>query len=94
MPTIEEVRAQEVWNNRAVCNVASGVMGVMVLVFSAAEYVVEKARAKLDTTNIIIIGCVTGGTMPAKGVSKAACVGCVGFAAFSILIEKFLDRHT
>jgi hypothetical protein len=27
MPTIEEVRAQEVWNNCAVRSVASGVMG-------------------------------------------------------------------
>jgi import inner membrane translocase subunit TIM22 len=27
MPTIEEVRAQDVWNNCAVRSVASGVMG-------------------------------------------------------------------
>ncbi|XLR19313.1 hypothetical protein HN51_065997 [Arachis hypogaea] len=24
---------------------------------------------------------------------KAACAGCAGFAAFSVVIEKFLDRH-
>ncbi|CAK7330457.1 unnamed protein product [Dovyalis caffra] len=133
MPTIEEVRAQEVWNNCAVRSVASGVMGgglgllmglflgaldnpimqdemtgkqqfiynakqmgrrswsscktfaVMGLVFSAAECVVEKARAKHDTTNTVVAGCVTGGTMSAKGGPKAACVGCAGFAAFSTL---------
>ena len=28
MPTIEEIRAQEVWNNCAVKSVASGVMGL------------------------------------------------------------------
>lgn len=27
------------------------------------------------------------------GGPKAACAGCAGFAAFSVLIEKFLDRH-
>lgn len=142
MPTMEEMRAQEVWNNCAVRSVASGVMGgglglmmgmflgaldnpimqkemtgrqqfmytmrqmgqrswssakafaVMGLIFSAAECVVEKARAKHDTTNTVVAGCVTGGTMSAKGGPKAACAGCAGFAAFSVLIEKFLDRHT
>ncbi|KAL9371256.1 hypothetical protein Peur_036396 [Populus x canadensis] len=115
MPTIEEVRAQEVWNNCAVRSVASGVMGgglglfmglflgaldnpimqdemtgrqqfiytakqmgrrswssckafaIMGLVFSAAECVAEKARAKHDTTNTVVAGCVTGGAMSAKG---------------------------
>lgn len=27
------------------------------------------------------------------GGPKAACIGCAGFAAFSVVIEKFLDRH-
>ncbi|EOA38615.1 hypothetical protein CARUB_v10010466mg [Capsella rubella] len=142
MPTIEEIRAQEVWNNCAVRAVTSGVMGgglglmmglflgaldnpitndtmtarqqfvftakqmgqrswnscktfaVMGLVFSAAECIVEKARAKHDTTNTAIAGCVTGGSMSARGGPKAACIGCAGFATFSVLIEKFFDRHT
>ncbi|KAG8657903.1 mitochondrial import inner membrane translocase subunit TIM22-4 [Manihot esculenta] len=142
MPTMEEIRAQEVWNNCAVRSVASGVMGgglglfmglflgaldnplmqeemtgrqqfiytakqmgrrswssckafaVMGLIFSAAECIVEKARAKHDVTNTVVAGCVTGGSMSARGGPKAACVGCAGFAAFSVLIEKFLDRHT
>ncbi|KAK8521404.1 hypothetical protein V6N13_077510 [Hibiscus sabdariffa] len=142
MPSMEEIRAQEVWNNCAVRSVASGVMGgglgfmmgmflgaldnpmmqeqmsgrqqliynlkqmgtrswssaktfaVMGVVFSAVECVVEKARAKHDTTNTVVAGCVTGGTMSAKAGPKAACVGCVGFAAFSVAIEKFFDRHT
>ncbi|XP_010537506.1 PREDICTED: mitochondrial import inner membrane translocase subunit TIM22-4 [Tarenaya hassleriana] len=142
MPTMEEIRAQEVWNNCAVRSVASGVMGgglglmmglflgaldnpimqeemtarqqfiyqarqmgqrswssaktfaVMGLIFSAAECVVEKARAKHDTTNTVVAGCVTGGAMSAKGGPKAACVGCAGFAAFSVVIEKFFDSHS
>ncbi|KAJ9557757.1 hypothetical protein OSB04_012371 [Centaurea solstitialis] len=66
---------------------------VMGFIFSAAECVVEKARAKHDMTNTVAAGCVTGGAISAKGCPKAACVGCAGFAAFSVVIEKFLDRH-
>ncbi|CAH8357345.1 unnamed protein product [Eruca vesicaria subsp. sativa] len=142
MPTVEEMRAQEVWNNCAVKSVASGVMGgglglmmglflgaldnpimhdtmtgrqqfvytakqmgqrswsscktfaVMGLVYSAAECIVEKARAKHDIVNTAVAGCVTGGIMSARGGPKAACIGCAGFATFSVLIEKFFDRHT
>ncbi|KAG6607337.1 mitochondrial import inner membrane translocase subunit TIM22-4 [Cucurbita pepo subsp. pepo] len=142
MPTVEEIRGQDIWNNCAVRSVVSGVMGgglglfmglflgaldnplmqdemtarqqfvytakqmgrrswgsakafaVMGFVFSAAECVVEKARAKHDITNTVVAGCVTGGSISAKGGPKAACAGCAGFAAFSVVIEKFLDRHT
>ncbi|EEF44022.1 protein with unknown function [Ricinus communis] len=114
MPSMEEIRAQEVWDNCAVRSVASGVLGgglglfmglllgsldnplmqdqmtgreqfiytakqmgrrswsscktfaVMGLVFSAAECIVEKARAKHDITNTVVAGCVTGGSMSAK----------------------------
>lgn len=66
---------------------------VMGFIFSAAECVIEKARAKHDITNTVVAGCVTGGTISARGGPKAACAGCAGFAAFSVLIEKFLDRH-
>ncbi|XP_054811681.1 mitochondrial import inner membrane translocase subunit TIM22-4-like [Prosopis cineraria] len=141
LPTVEEIRGQDIWNNCAMRSVVSGVMGgglgllmglfigsldthvmqeemsgrqqliyqakqmgrrswssakafaVMGLIFSAAECVVEKARAKHDTTNTVVAGCVTGGAISAKGGPKAACAGCAGFAAFSVLIEKFLEGH-
>ncbi|OAY65686.1 mitochondrial import inner membrane translocase subunit TIM22-4 [Ananas comosus] len=141
LPTVEEMRGQDIWNNCAVRSVVSGIMGgglglfmgllfgaldnplmqeqmtarqqfiytakqmgrrswssaktfaFMGLIFSAAECVVEKARAKHDTTNTVVAGCVTGGALSAKGGPKAACAGCAGFAAFSVVIEKFLDRH-
>eukprot|EP01018_Ginkgo_biloba_P000019 Gb_07983 [translate_table: standard] len=141
LPTFEEIRGQDIWNNCAVRSVVSGVLGgglgilmglflgaldnplmteqmtakqqfiytakqmgsrsfssakafaVMGLIFSGAECVVEKARAKHDTTNTMVAGCVTGGAISARGGPKAACVGCAGFATFSVLIEKFLDRH-
>ncbi|KAK2394022.1 mitochondrial import inner membrane translocase subunit TIM22-4 [Trifolium repens] len=133
LPTAEEIRGQDIWNNCAVKSVASGVMGgglgifmglflgaldnplmqeemsgkqqlifqakqmgrrswssckafaVMGFVFSAAECVVEKARAKHDIGNTFIAGCATGGTISAKGGPKAACMGCAGFAAFSVV---------
>ncbi|CAN6223486.1 unnamed protein product [Urochloa humidicola] len=142
MPTVEEIRGQDIWNNCAVCSVVSGVMGgglgvlmglffgaldnpimqeemtarqqivytakqmgrrsmsnaktfaVMGLIFSAAECVIEKARAKHDTTNTAVADCVTGGALAVKGGPKATCIGCAGFAAFSVAIEKFFDRHT
>ncbi|CAL9039050.1 mitochondrial import inner membrane translocase subunit TIM22-4 [Musa acuminata AAA Group] len=142
LPTPEEIRGQDIWNNCAVRSVVSGVMGgglglfmglflgaldnpimqdemttkqqfiytakqmgrrsyssakafaVMGFVFSAAECVIEKARAKHDTTNTVVAGCVTGGAISARGGPKAACVGCAGFAAFSVAIEKFFDRHS
>lgn len=141
LPTIEEIRGQDIWNNCAVRSVASGVMGgglgvfmglflgafdtplvqdsmstkqqlifqakqmgrrswssckafaVMGLVFSAAECVVEKARAKHDITNTVVAGCATGGAISAKGGPKAACFGCAGFATFSVVIEKFLESR-
>ncbi|KAK9102208.1 hypothetical protein Sjap_019462 [Stephania japonica] len=141
LPTVEEIKGQDIWNNCAVRSVVSGVMGgglglfmglflgaldnplmqeemsakqqfiytakqmgrrsfssaktfaVMGVIFSAAECVAEKARAKHDTTNTVVAGCVTGGALSAKGGPKAACMGCAGFATFSVLIEKFLDRH-
>ncbi|GAB2218520.1 hypothetical protein Droror1_Dr00001747 [Drosera rotundifolia] len=141
LPTPEEIRGQDIWNNCAVRSVVSGVMGgglglfmgmflgsldtpimeedmklrqqliyqakqmgrrswssckafaVMGLIFSATECVVEKARAKHDTTNTVVAGCVTGGALSAKGGLQAACAGCAGFAAFSVLIEKILERY-
>ncbi|WVZ02405.1 hypothetical protein V8G54_023211 [Vigna mungo] len=118
LPTVEEIRGQDIWNNCAVRSVVSGVMGgglgifmglflgaldnplmqeemtgrqqliyqakqmgrrswssakafaVMGFVFSAAECVVEKARAKHDITNTVVAGCATGGAISAKGLHR------------------------
>ncbi|KAF9587841.1 hypothetical protein IFM89_006095 [Coptis chinensis] len=66
---------------------------LMGFVFSAAEGVMEKTRAKHDITNSTVAGCVTGGVLAAKGGPQAACLGCAGFAAFSYVIDKFIQRH-
>ncbi|KAM0868183.1 hypothetical protein ACQ4PT_041492 [Festuca glaucescens] len=142
LPSHEDMKMQDTYNNCVVRSVMSGVMGgglgvmmglflgalenpvmaeemtarqqivyqakqmgrrsmgnaktfaVMGLIFSAVECVVEKARARHDVTNSAVAGCVTGGTLAVKGGPQAACMGCAGFAAFSVAIEKFMDRHT
>ncbi|XP_078179342.1 mitochondrial import inner membrane translocase subunit TIM22-4-like [Carex rostrata] len=141
LPTVEEIRGQDIWNNCVTRSVVSGVMGgglglvmglfigsldnplnkdemtgrqqltfqakqmgrrsvnsakafaVMGLIFSAVECVVEKARAKHDMTNTVAAGCATGGVLSAKAGPRAACAGCAGFAAFSVVIEKFLGHN-
>ncbi|KAL3626268.1 hypothetical protein CASFOL_029817 [Castilleja foliolosa] len=144
LPTIEEIRGQDIWNNCAVRSVVSGVMGgglglFMGLFLGAMDNPIMQdqmsgkqqfiyqakqmgqrswrararplplwdlsslllnmssrrfARAKHDITNTFVAGCVTGGSLSARGGAKAACAGCAGFAAFSVVIEKFLERHT
>ncbi|KAK9663991.1 hypothetical protein RND81_14G011800 [Saponaria officinalis] len=141
LPSPEEIRGQDIWNNCAVRSVMSGVMGggmgvmwgifmaaldnpitqdtmttrqqlaytakqmgsrswsscktfaLLGFLFSASECVVEKWRAKHDATNTAIAGCVTGGALSARGGPQAACFGCAGFATFSVVIEKFMERH-
>ncbi|KAK4794635.1 hypothetical protein SAY86_012629 [Trapa natans] len=66
---------------------------VMGFIFSAAECVIEKARAKYDTANTVFAGCVTGGAISAKGGPKAACAGCAGFAAFSCHREVSCEAY-
>ncbi|KAG0580492.1 hypothetical protein M758_4G179600 [Ceratodon purpureus] len=66
---------------------------VMGAIFAGTECVFEKARAKHDATNTVLAGCATGGSMSARAGPQAACLGCAGFAAFSVVIEKIFDRH-
>eukprot|EP00249_Psilotum_nudum_P024896 c29318_g1_i1 orf=273-767(+) len=61
--------------------------------FAGTECVIEKARAKHDTTNTVVAGCVTGGVLSARAGPKAACFGCAGFAAFSVVIEKIFEHQ-
>ncbi|MCO5600580.1 hypothetical protein L7F22_054694 [Adiantum nelumboides] len=67
---------------------------IMGAIFSGTECMVEKARAKHDLKNTAIAGCVTGGAISVRAGPKASCVGCAGFAAFSVLIEKIMAGHS
>ncbi|GMH93572.1 hypothetical protein TL16_g12666, partial [Triparma laevis f. inornata] len=59
-------------------------------VFSGSECIVEKIRGRNDVWNSTISGCVTGAAIQAKQGPQAACFGCIGFAAFSIIIDKVM----
>ena len=64
-------------------------MGAM---FAGSECVIEKIRAKHDMYNSVYAGCVAGGALAHSTGPKGMCVGCVTFAAFSALIDRFLDH--
>ncbi|GMI18003.1 hypothetical protein TrLO_g9064 [Triparma laevis f. longispina] len=61
-------------------------------VFSGSECIVEKIRGRNDVWNSTISGCVTGAAIQAKQGPQAACFGCIGFAAFSIIIDKVMGH--
>eukprot|EP00559_Dactyliosolen_fragilissimus_P009144 CAMPEP_0184872966 /NCGR_PEP_ID=MMETSP0580-20130426/41581_1 /TAXON_ID=1118495 /ORGANISM="Dactyliosolen fragilissimus" /LENGTH=245 /DNA_ID=CAMNT_0027375823 /DNA_START=59 /DNA_END=796 /DNA_ORIENTATION=+ len=62
-------------------------------VFGGSECLVEKYRGTHDVWNSVISGCVTGAAMQAKQGPQAAALGCGGFAAFSLVIDKIMGTH-
>lgn len=66
---------------------------VMGAIYAGSECMIEKARAKHDIVNAAGAGCVTGGLLAAAAGPSAACWGCAGFATFSVVIEKFMERY-
>ncbi|TPX33717.1 hypothetical protein SmJEL517_g03426 [Synchytrium microbalum] len=66
--------------------------GMVALLFSSSECVIETYRAKNDMYNGISAGCMTGGALSARAGPKAMLGGCVGFAAFSAAIDYYM-RH-
>jgi import inner membrane translocase subunit TIM22 len=59
-------------------------------VFGGSDCLVEKYRGTHDVWNEVISGCVTGAAMQAKQGPQAAAIGCGGFAAFSLIIDKVM----
>ena len=70
---------------------AKGFGGVGAL-FAGSECVIEKQRAKHDIYNSLGAGCFSGAVLARSGGPQAMCVGCATFAAFSALIDRFLER--
>lgn len=67
--------------------------GVLTALFEGSECVVERYRSKHDVWNQVISGCFSGAVLSAKAGVGPACLGCVGFAGFSILVEKIMGPH-
>ena len=61
-------------------------------VFGGSDCLVEKFRGKHDVWNSVLSGCVTGAAMQAKSGPQASAVGCAGFAAFSLVIDKVMGH--
>nr|CCA17805.1 Mitochondrial Protein Translocase (MPT) Family puta [Albugo laibachii Nc14] len=60
-------------------------------VFAGLECASEKVRARHDVGNELIAGCATGATLAYGQGIQAQCLGCVGFAAFSMAIHHLTD---
>ena len=67
--------------------------GVLTAMFGGVECLIEKYRAKHDVWNPVASGCVVGATLSAKGGPAAACLGCAGFAGFSLIVDKIMGPH-
>mmetsp|Transcript_10004 Transcript_10004/g.10490 ORF Transcript_10004/g.10490 Transcript_10004/m.10490 type:complete len:205 (+) Transcript_10004:3-617(+) len=63
---------------------------ILTALFGGVECVIEKYRSKHDVWNPVASGCVVGATLSASGGPTAACLGCVGFAGFSYLMDKVM----
>lgn len=61
-------------------------------VFGGSDCLVEKFRGKHDVWNPVLSGCVTGAAMQAKSGPQASAMGCAGFAAFSLIIDKVMGH--
>lgn len=67
--------------------------GILTALFGGVECLIEKYRAKHDVWNPVISGCAVGATLSAKGGPAAACLGCAGFAGFSLVVDKIMGPH-
>ncbi|KAK1936355.1 putative mitochondrial import inner membrane translocase subunit Tim17 [Babesia divergens] len=62
-------------------------------IYSMFECFIQKYRATSDVRNSIYAGCSTGGLLALKNGPIATAGGCIGFAAFSGLIDKYQQSH-
>lgn len=62
------------------------------LTFSLCECVIEKEFARKDIYTTIGAGCGAGAVLGVQGGPQGMAMGCVGFAAFSVLIDLVMDH--
>lgn len=61
-------------------------------VYSTVECFIERERARHDLKNSMAAGCITGAALSYKSGWQSMCLGCAGFAAFSVVIDKVMDH--
>lgn len=61
-------------------------------IFMGTECVIEKMRGKSDMMNAVYAGCVTGAAFGIKQGPQAACMGCVGMATFTAVLDKIMGH--
>lgn len=60
--------------------------------FAIFECPLEAYRGKHDHWNTAFAACMTGGTLGLNTGPQNALIGCASFAAFSLAIEKWMER--
>lgn len=90
--TVRQVARQMVTNVRSRSVTYAKGFGAVGAVFAGSECVIEKMRAKHDMYNSVYAGCFTGGALAARAGPQAMCAGCATFAAFSAMIDHFMDH--
>ena len=65
---------------------------VITALFSGCDCLFKKARGRHDAINGSLSGCATGAVLAAKQGPQAACLGCVGFAAFSVAVDALMHQ--
>ena len=61
--------------------------------FQGFECAIEKTRGTHDIYNSMSAGCLTGAALAHKSGPQAMGIGCVGFAAFSAVIDTVMGTH-
>lgn len=62
------------------------------LVFSGIECAIERERAQRDVPNAVYAGCLTGAVLAYQAGPQGMAMSCVGFAAFSAIIEAVMNH--
>ena len=65
---------------------------IIFIIYRGVECVIEKYRAKHDVWNPVLSGCAVGGGLSARAGPAAACIGCVGFGGFSLVVDKIMGH--
>mmetsp|Transcript_12604 Transcript_12604/g.16963 ORF Transcript_12604/g.16963 Transcript_12604/m.16963 type:complete len:197 (+) Transcript_12604:71-661(+) len=63
---------------------------VITALFSGLDCLFEKGRGKHDALNGALSGCTAGAVLAAKQGPQAMCLGCGGFAAFTVAVEALM----